>query len=146
MFGRIAVFLLLSMLTSPLGVRGDAQSDRDRAEQAAVGFLRAFDRGDLRPAYREQVGKSFKQTTKEEAFVAQFSIVRSQLGGPGSNRQVIDERALSQLPNTPLQGTFYFFRYKARHPVGSVYEDVYMEKEGDGAWRLVGSWFYPAPD
>jgi len=119
---------------------------RDHAEVAAVGFLKAFDKGDLRPAFRERVGSTLKQTTNEEAFVAQFSIVRGQLGGAGSDRVVIDERSLSQLPGTQFQGTFYFFRFKTRHPVGNVYEDVYMQKEGDGAWKVVGSLFYPAPD
>jgi hypothetical protein len=144
--GAAMLILSVSILASSLSTKMEAQgNDRDHAESVAAGFLKAFDQGDLRPAYREQVGKSFKQAVSEEAFVAQFSIARSQLGGPGSGRQVIDEKSLTQLPNTPQKGTFYFFRYKSRHPVGNVYEDIYLEKEGQD-WKVLGLWFFPAPE
>jgi hypothetical protein len=143
----VVLCLWASILMSSLAVCVEAQgSERDRAESAAVGFLKAFEQGDLRPAYRERISQSFKQQASEEAFVAQFSIVRSQFGGPGSGRQLIDERPLSQIPNTPLRGTFYFFRYKTQYPAGKAYEDIYLEKEGDGAWKVVGSWFFPAQE
>jgi len=144
--GAAGLGLLASIFAFSLAVGVEAQGgDRDHAESAAVGYLKAFDQGDLRPIYRERAGRSLKQVANEEAFVAQFSLVRGQLGGAGAGRQLIDERPLSQLPNTALRGTFYFFRYKSRYPVGNAYEDVFMEKQDDGAWKVVGSWFYPAP-
>jgi hypothetical protein len=143
--GTVLLALLFTILGPSLTPRIEAQgSDRERAESAATGFLQVIEQGDLRSAYRERTSSSFRQNANEEAFVSQFSILRNSLGGPGSGRQLIDARPLNQIPNTSLQGTFYFLRYKTRYPVGNAYEDVYLEKDR-GAWKVLGSWFYPAP-
>ncbi len=106
-----------------------------------------FGRGEYRKLYREYLGKRYKETVTEEAFVAQYSMVGMQAGGAGTSRRLIDERSLSQIPGPQgaVFGNFYFFRYKVRYPAGNAYEDVYLERESAG-WRVVGCWLNPAPD
>ncbi len=89
-----------------------------------------------------------RRNVSEEAFVAQASLLHGQLGGSGSGRRLIDERATSQMPmpnGQSLSGTFYTFRFKTRYPAGYVYEDANLEKK-NGRWKIVGFYFYPAPD
>lgn len=143
--GTVLLALLIAILGSSFSSRLEAQEgDRDRAESAATRFLRAMEQGDLRPLYREQTSSLYRQNVTEEVFVSYLSIVRSQLGGTGSNRQLLDARPFTQVPNTSLQGTFYFLRFKTRYPVGNAYEDIYLEKDR-GVWKISGATFYPAP-
>ncbi len=123
-------------------------SERDQAELQAKAFLKGFGLGEYRRIYRSYLGRRFRDAVTEEAFVAQYSLVRSQVGGGGSDRRLIDERAMGMVPGPqgPIHGSFHFFRYKTRYPVGNVYEDVTLEDEGGGAWRIVGCFLFPAPD
>ncbi len=123
------------------------RDEKDAALRQARRFLELVDGRELRRAYR-QTSASLRRLFSEEAFVAQISISSGPLGGKGEDRVLIDGRPSTQmpLPNAPpLHGVFYSLRFKTRYPAGPVYEDVNLEKEADGAYRVVGFYFYPAP-
>ena len=115
--------------------------ERDNAEVTAKDYLRDFGQKEYRKLYKEYLGKRYKSTATEEAFVAQYSMIGRQLGGPGSGRRLIDEKSLRELPGPEgvISGTFYWFRYRTQYPAGNVYEDVYLEFEEEGmvcCWML----------
>ena len=142
------VTALLPNLPAPGDPVGERQSgSREQAEASAKSFLEALGRGEFREMYRNRLGSRFKESVKEEPFVTQFSMGLRQLGGAGSNRRLIDERRLNQLPGPSgvVTGDFYFIRYKTRFPTGNFYEDVYLEFEA-GSWLIVGCWANVAPD
>ncbi len=140
----------LALLATAIAAAAPANAeDRDTAKGKAVKFLESFGERQFRTAFREQTSRSLRRNFHEEAFVAQASLLHRQLGGSGSNRRLIDERPMSQMPipnGAPLTGTFYIFRFKTRYPAGDVYEDASLEKENDGRWKIVGFYFYPASD
>ncbi len=137
---RLLIVLIASLvLSSPGQTAAEDIEARDQAESRARVFLETLGLGEYVKLYREYLGKKYKESTTEEAFVAQYSIARQQLGGAGTNRRLIDERPVQQLPSAEgiVKGDFYFFRYKTKYPAGNIYEDVYLEREG-AAWGIVG--------
>ncbi len=147
---KLTFLALVALLSMTIAAAAPATvGDRDAAKGKAVKFLESFGERQFRTAFREQTSESLRRNFSEEAFVAQASHLHRQLGGSGSNRQLIDERPMTQIPmpnRAPLTGTFYIFRFKSRYPGGDVYEDASLEKENDGRWKIVGFYFYPAPD
>jgi hypothetical protein len=115
-------------------------------EAIGKAYMQGFGEGDFRSLYRTQVGTRVREELSEAAFVEQNAALRSQVGGSGEQRVLVDAGSMSTMntPSGPVSGTFYFVRLKARYPAGMAYEDIYLERE-DGHWKVVGIWLLPAP-
>jgi len=121
-----------------------AQSDRSAAEAAANGFLQRLDSGDPSSLYQTEVSPRFKANISESAFIQNIGMIRIQLGGPAATRKLIGSQALDQIPGSNEKGSFYYIRYHAKFPIGSAFQDTYLEKVS-GTWKMVGFWNAPAP-
>lgn len=130
------------------GGQAMAQDGEDRAvaENKAKAFMEGLGDQQCSTLYR-QLGKRAQEVQGEEGFVAQCSLVYQQLGGKGLGRRLVDFQRSNRLPGPEgvVFGEFSFVRFATRYPVGPVYEDVYLEKEADDVWRVVGWWLNPAP-
>lgn len=146
--GRVAAlaFGLLLAGAGPALAQQEQDADRQAAEEKAEAFMEGIGDDRCTDLYR-QLGKRMRDYQGEEGFVAQCSLVRSQTGGQGRGRRVVDFRRMQQLPGPEgmVFGEFTFVRFASRYPAGPVYEDVYLEKEADDDWRVVGWWLNPAP-
>ena len=136
----------LFLATGIVVAQPSGQEDRSAVEKEAEAFMEEFGAQHHVANYR-RLGRRAKEITGEEAFVAQSSLVRQQVGGEGQGRRAIDFQRSQRMPgpNGMLFGEFSFVRFATRYPAGQVYEDVYLEKQADGEWRVVGWWLYPAP-
>jgi len=122
------------------------QEDRAAIEKKSKVFMEEFGAQHHVANYR-RLGQRAQEIMSEEAFVAQSSILRQQVGGEGGGRRAIDFQRSQRMPgpNGIVYGEFSFVRFATRYPVGQVYEDIYLEKEADDEWRVVGWWLIPAP-
>jgi hypothetical protein len=133
------VFLLLLLLPPHIAFSQDSSG----AEDAATRFLRDLDSDDLAVVYDDYMSSSFKAQFDKRSFSQNSGMLRIQSGGPAMTRTLVGSQAFDRLP-TGKQGEFFYVRNKAAHPAGSVFEDVYLEREG-GKWLVTGFYFFPAP-
>lgn len=120
-----------------------AQSDLDNATSVAEAWVTGIDGGDLGTLYDQYAGPTLRQGATRQKFIEQSGIVRIQAGGPAQARTLVGDQEFHQMP-TGQQGTFHYFRYRAKFPSGvTVFEDVYLEKVND-SWKVAGVWLQPA--
>ena len=138
---RSLLFIALLLLCSTIVF---AQTGEEKAaENAAVSFLQRLHQGDLGDVYDTQLSSRFQNTTARKQFVQQGGMMRIQMGGPPSSRQLVGGQLVDQLPSQPpLQGQFYYVRYRANYPQAQVFEDVYLEKVSS-SWKVLSFWFVP---
>jgi hypothetical protein len=134
--------LLVASVVCPAAT-AQVGSEKEAAERAAAQFAISLDSGDLGTIYNSRMAPSFRQFYTEQQFAQSVGMLRIQSGGPAQARLVEGSQQLSQLP-TGQQGTFYYVRLRAKHPNGSVFEDIYLEKVGS-AWLTSGWYTIPAP-
>jgi hypothetical protein len=136
----LIVLVCLALLAPAL-----AQTDEKRAaENAAADFLRSLDRDELGEVYERFAAPSFKSFMDKPMFEQQSAFMRIQWGGPAMTRVIAG--SMPFLQNSQGQsGTFYYVRYKATFPNGSIFQDVYLEKI-DSAWKITSLQFNPAPN
>lgn len=120
-----------------------AQEDPQVAEDAGSKWFQGIDGGDLTDLYDAQTAPIFKDAVGKSLFTQNIGVLRIQSGGPANTRSVQGAQFFDHLPTGKI-GEFYYIRYLAAHPAGSVFEDVYLEKIGD-AWQVYAFYFYPAP-
>lgn len=142
----VGVILGFIMVNGASAAESADEPDRAVVAEKAEAFMEGFG-AELHATNYQQVGQRAKKLVSKEAFVAQSSIVRQQVGGEGLGRRVIDYRRAQQMPGPHgmIYGEFSFVRFATRYPVGQMYEDIYLEKEADDEWRVVGWWVLPAP-
>jgi Protein of unknown function (DUF4019) len=119
-------------------------SEKSMAESLASDFLRGIDTGDLPALYDRLAGPTLRATVQRSDFEQTAGFYRLQFGGPVSSRTLVGSQSLSTIPATGQQGTFYYVRYRVSFLNGFVYEDVFLEKEGN-AWKVHSMQFFPAP-
>ncbi|WP_186456882.1 DUF4019 domain-containing protein [Sphingomonas suaedae] len=148
--GSIALFLgaipANIIVIDPAPARADATVDSDSkedAESAALSFVTRFEEGDPGEIYDEELSPSFKALTARQNFVQQSGFLRLQSGGRALARELIGSQPFTQTP-TGQVGTFYYIRFRTRHPNGLVYQDVYLERV-DSAWKIAGFYTIAAP-
>jgi hypothetical protein len=70
-------------------------------------------------------------------------MIRIQSGGPAEARQLVGSQIVTRSPTGQVVDVYYV-RFKAKHPNGQVFEDVYLEKEA-GIWKVAGFWLSQVP-
>ena len=128
---------------SQSGQAAAPDAERDAAVRAALIFVTRYDEGDFGEIYDEELGPTFKALVAKPVFVQQGGFIRVQSGGKALARELVGSQAFSQTPSGAT-GTFYYVRFRTRHPNGLVFQDVYLEKVG-GSWKTAGIYMLPAP-
>ncbi|WP_380780413.1 DUF4019 domain-containing protein [Sphingomonas sp. R86520] len=131
--------LLLPMAAPPSARATQTASDAEAetaAKDAALGFVGRFDESDLGGLYDEELAPVFKALMARDYFVQQGNSLRLQSGGKAVGREFVGAQHFTQTP-TGQTGSFYWVRYRTRHPNGLVYEDVTVQKV-DGNWKVMG--------
>lgn len=143
LLGAIAVS---AIVIDPAAAQDDATAVSDlkrEAEAAALNFVSRFEEGDPGDIYDQELSPSFKTLTARQNFVQQSGFLRLQSGGRALARELVGGQAFTQTP-TGQVGTFYYVRFRTRHPNGLVYQDVYLERV-DSVWKIAGFYTLAAP-
>jgi hypothetical protein len=130
-------FILLGSLLFP------AAAQNSQAEVAAQRFVNHLESVKASDIYDDELGPTFKQAIKKDAFVSGMGMLKIQSGGGSLARQLVGGQSFKQTP-TGQTGDFYYVRFKTKFPVGMVFQDVYLEKV-DSDWKVSGYWTFPAP-
>jgi hypothetical protein len=84
-----------------------------------------------------------QQAINRDAFMANLTMGRAQLGSLVSSRFITSEFA-TQDPGSGTTGRIYANTYLNEYNVGKFYERIVVIKEADGRFRLSGLWGSPA--
>jgi len=135
----IHILVCLFVVTGSRPAVADVVAD---ATTSASDFNALFDNNSMNMLYDRFAGQYMSARVNKDVFVAQMSAVRNQLGGAPSSRHLIQEQ-LSTNPSSglPLVG----LRYKVTYPNAQVYQDLTLEKEAGGLWKVYGIYFNPVP-
>ena len=143
LISQILIFIASTAAAfAPYSVFAQTQSD---AEMAASQFLQRFD-GAVAPStiYDAQMSANFKSNLTRQKFSENIGMMRIQMGGGSSSRQLMGSQSLSQLQGVASAGPFYYFRYVSNYPVARFGQDVTLEREGN-SWKVVGFYFFVLP-
>lgn len=136
--------ILLTISASPL--RADEGADAQVVANAYVKFL---DRDDVDGAY-QKVSEQLKRTTSKGEWLAAMKTWLAAKGGASSARAIVVQRTLSEAeahqmaPQSTAKGNVYAFRYRSTYPKGVFFEDVYINRDSDGVFRVGGHFPQPA--
>lgn len=141
--GVAALALLLSLAVPVAAQTGGQDRQHQAAVNAAQSFVTRFEEADLGDVYDRELSSTFKALMARDMFVQQGGIVRVQSGGSALARELVGVQAFSQT-QTGARGDYRYVRFRTRHPNGLVFQDVYLEKAGEG-WKVMGFYLLPAP-
>jgi hypothetical protein len=119
-----------------------AQSTPEPKAAAEV-FLNKLYAGDLGSLYETSLSGRAKALLTKENFIQFVNVWRIQIGGPAQSRLFVGGTPLNQIQGGPT-GDFYYIRFREGYPVGQVFTDITLEKEGQ-AWVVFAYNFSPAP-
>jgi Protein of unknown function (DUF4019) len=148
MNGKIlGIALILASLLCPgfsrAQLRNGELPNQEQSIETATNFLRYFDAGDAGAAY-SLLGGQARAIISPLDFQQQLQVLRGRLGGNAKISNLVQAMPSSQLPNTAYRSTYLSLRFRAIYPTGAVFQDVNLELERSGQWRVIGYWFSPA--
>lgn len=111
----------------------------------ATDILRKLEQKKNTEVWQTHVSDWFKSKMSKDAFLANMTIVQSQLGGEGSNRQLIQQSTADGDPGTGYTGKVYSFMFSTKFPGSKVYELIVLIREDD-AFRVSGINYTPNPN
>lgn len=138
------VFLVLTIATTFASCCATAQTQSD-AEIAANNFLLKFD-SPTHPSslYESLMSGTFKSSMNKQKFIENIGMLRIQMGGASTSRQLVGSQSLSQLQGVTSPGPFFYFRYVSNYPVAKFAQDITLERENN-SWKIVGFYFFVVP-
>ena len=139
MLKRRAMSLLFALLLCGFaGCSGCGPHTEDIKQATAAGdaWLKFIDQGNYDQAYA-QTGAQFKKTIDKEAWVKQITPYRGALGSVGSRK--VDSAEYSDSIPELESGQYVRLKYTTSFQHGpNSYEEVTVQKENDGVWRIMG--------
>jgi len=134
-FGRLA-FVLACVIALCAG-EAQAQDPRATAAQAAArSWLVLTDAGDVKGSLKAG-GKKFREALDAEAWDEALKKVRGPLGTVMS-RAVLATKFQDTMPGGP-SGEYALILFETNFSdMGTGHETVTLEREPDGAWRVIG--------
>jgi hypothetical protein len=142
-----AVMLALGSLLAlaPLGLAND-QAD---AQATADAFFRLTDKEDADTACRGMSEQHKRAISRAECLTGAQRWFDAK-GGRASSREVVNQRVMSAeegrraYPSYAGQGNIYWFRYRAKYPKGTFFEDICVVKDSDDVLRVAAHMPQPA--
>jgi hypothetical protein len=137
-------FLLLlpclpaTLLAAPPAMAPDADPE---AWRAAAAWLVLLDSRQYEDSWR-QAGRAFQNGISAQAWARQAAAIREQTGDPQA-RELIDTHTVTDPTGMPA-GEYLRIRYEFKCSRASkVSETVFLVKEPDRGWRVVGYFVQP---
>lgn len=139
--------LLLSMTLVLISLSsGIVYADEtDDARAVALNILETLEQRKNAEVWETSVSTWFKDKMTREAFLANMTVIQSQLGGKGTGRHLIQQNTSDSNAQYGYTGKVYSFMFGTRFPAANVYEMIVMMKEGN-AYRLSGINYTPNPN
>jgi len=132
--------MMAFMLLWQVPARAD---DMSNARAAAVSTLEQLEQRKNSDVWKSHMSDWFKERMTRAAFLANMTVIQSQLGGPASGREIIQQ---SKVPGMAgYSGEVYSFTFETSFPAANVYEMIAVIREG-GIYRVAGLNFVPNPN
>ncbi len=117
--------------------------NQEEALQVAVAFLHSINIGDFQSAH-SLIARQALSVVSPLALRQQLEIVRQQLGDQIGESGFVQAVPSDQLPNTLYRSTYVSLRFRALYRAGAVFQDIQLELERSGRWRVIGFYFSAA--
>jgi len=143
---RFAALCSAILLLSFFVPQAPAQTAADKvaAEKSGEGIVNAFGTRKYKLVWDQMTSQWFKSRVTEEAFLANLSMGRAQLGAMQSTKLVSTDYA-TQDPSSGYQGSIYAMMFRSKYASTDIFERIVVIKDGDGNFRLSGFFATPAP-
>ncbi|HVF63295.1 MAG TPA: DUF4019 domain-containing protein [Casimicrobiaceae bacterium] len=132
--------LLRAVAILPLGIASAAFAQDPRVSivaNVAREWLERVDRGDVAGSYA-RAGARFRKALTETAWTGAYDAERKPRGAV-VQRALAGTRFESRAPGSSIEGEFAFLAYRTSFDkVAGITETITLERESDGAWRVVG--------
>ena len=143
----VAVTLAFGALLAltPLALADDLAD----AQATAEAFFRLTDKEDADAACRGMSEQHKRTISRAECLNGARQWFDSK-GGRASSREVVNQKVMSAeearraYPNYTGQGKMYWFRYRAKYPKGTFFEDICVVKDSDDVLRVAAHMPQPA--
>ncbi len=119
--------------------------DADEARAVAMNILKQLEQKKTMDVWSNYVSNWFKRKTTEKAFLANMTVIHAQLGGTGTDRDLIQQGKADGDSQSGYQGTVYSFLFGTTFPMAKVYETIVLIIE-DNTYRLAGINYVPNPN
>ncbi len=117
----------------------------DEARAVAMTILQKLEQKKNSEVWESHESNWFKERTTKPAFLANMTLIQSQLGGIGSHRELVQQNLANSSPQVGYRGEVYSFMFATTFPSANVYEMIVMIKE-DSTYRLSGIQYTPNPN
>jgi hypothetical protein len=141
-FMRILVIAIFSL--SMLLAAKPALTQEAAALTAAENILRDLGTGKILDVWEHRVSKFTKDRMPKDAFLAQMSMARTQLGDFVEQKLVSTQHA-DRDPQSGFVGDIYFVMFRATYSAGEYFVSVAVVKDNDGEYRYSGIFGSPVP-
>jgi len=141
-FSLISTFSLWMALFFINTASADDMSD---ARKSAVDILIKLEQGKNTEVWESSVSNWFKERMTRDAFLANLTIIRAQLGGPGADRKLVQQNRADGDPASGYKGSVFSFTFSATFPGAKVYEMIVLIREGN-SYKISGLNFLPNPN
>lgn len=139
---RILWFVVLALLFTAKTSLADPQDD---ARSVAIDILQKLEQKKSNEVWDLHVSNWFKERMGKDAFLANMTVIQSQLGGKGTRRDLIQQSTADGSPKDGYSGNLYSFMFATKFPTIKVYEMIVMSRE-DNVYRLFGLQYTPNPN
>jgi hypothetical protein len=135
------VFAVYCLLAAPGAVAAQADATAE-ARAAAESWLAIID-GDDYAASWEEAARAFRSAITAEAWTAQLTPLRAQLGTV-EERELAHSQAMTDPPRAAA-GEYMQLQYQSTFSsAGRAIENVVLMRDGDRGWRVAGYFLQPS--
>ena len=141
------ILLVLGILTTSTicsGFHTVSFGQQGNAQTSAQTIIDALGNQKYKIVWDKYTSQWFRTKVTEDAFLANMSMGRAQLGVIQKSSLVSSDHSTSD-PATGYQGDIYAFTYRDKYSVGEFYERIVLIKEPDGQYRMSGLFGSPVP-
>ena len=124
-------------------IRPGLVPNQTQAVAQASSFLTDLEEYRYESAYA-RLGSQARSLGSATNFSEHISQLMDKLGGAAYDRVPVGAQASNVIQGVQRPGQYFQIRFRAIYPVGAIFQDISLELEPEGIWRVVGWWFPPA--
>lgn len=142
---RFSLISTFSLWMALFFINTASADDISDARKSAVDILIKLEQGKNTEVWESNVSNWFKDRMTRDAFLANLTIIRAQLGGPGVDRKLVQQNQADGDPVSGYKGIVFSFTFSTMLPGAKVYEMIVLIREGN-SYKLSGLNFLPNPN